>query len=196
MPESTFMLTPSEVIEHLYCPRFTYFMHCLNIEQHEELRHKVILGRNIHDEKTKINKEYVRKKIGCVGKDISVYLASHKKHIRGIADEVLYMDDGSLSPLDYKFSEYKDYLFNTHRIQSVLYAELVEEAYNKPVKRGYICYVRKGTVLKEIIYKPSDFEYTREVVSEMSEIINKGFYPKKTRSSRKCPDCCYKNICV
>ncbi len=40
------MITPSEVIEHIYCPRFTCFLNCLNIPQHEELRYKVLKGGN------------------------------------------------------------------------------------------------------------------------------------------------------
>lgn len=194
--QSVFMLTPSEVIEHLYCPRFTYFMHCLNIPQHEELRYKVLKGRRVHEEKTKINKSYLRKKLGCVKKEISVYLASEKIHVRGIVDEILHLADNSACPLDYKYTEYKDYLFNTHRIQSVLYAALIKETYNKQVNKGYIYYVRGHPVLKEVIYKPKDFGYIEEVITEMGDIVMKGYYPKKTRFPAKCVDCCYRNICV
>ena len=50
-------ITPSEVIEYLYCPRFIYFMNCLSIPQHEEQRYKVLMGREIHEKKSKINKK-------------------------------------------------------------------------------------------------------------------------------------------
>ena len=69
-------ITPSDVIEYLYCPRFIYYMKCLDIPQHEDERYKVMKGREVHEEKSKINKEYLRKKLGCVAKDISVYLTS------------------------------------------------------------------------------------------------------------------------
>ena len=75
-PESQLMITPSEVIEHLFCSRFTYFMNCLNIPQHEELRYKVQKGREIHKWREKVNKNYMWKKIGCVSRDYSIYLAS------------------------------------------------------------------------------------------------------------------------
>ena len=117
--ESTVMITPSEVIEHLYCPRFTYFMNCLNIPQHEELRYKVMKGRNLHDAKEKENREYLRKKIGAVAKEVSVYVASPVLRVRGVVDEVLTLADGSLSPLDYKYTEYRDYLFETHKVHIV-----------------------------------------------------------------------------
>jgi len=195
-PESVFMLTPSEVIEHLYCPRFTYFMHCLNIPQHEEQRYKVLKGRELHENRAGINKTYARRKLNCVSKDISVYLASAKIHVRGVVDEVLHLADGSACPLDYKFTEHRDYLFATHKIQSILYAGLIREVYRKPVTRGYVCYIRGCSVLKEIVYQPSDFTHAEEVITEMAAIITRGYYPKKTRSANKCFDCCYKNICV
>ncbi|RZD18539.1 MAG: CRISPR-associated protein Cas4 [Candidatus Acididesulfobacter diazotrophicus] len=146
--ETNIMITPSEVIEYLFCPRFTYFLNCLNIPQHEELRFKVVKGREVHERKLNINRDYLRKKIKSNGKEISVYLASPNIRVRGIVDEVLFLTDGSVAPLDYKYAEYKDYLFETHKVQLILYAMLIREIYNKPVKKGYICYLTYSPYLK------------------------------------------------
>ncbi|MBI5193495.1 MAG: CRISPR-associated protein Cas4 [Nitrospirae bacterium] len=190
------MITPSEVIEHLFCPRFTYFMNCLKIPQHEELRYKVLKGRELHERREKENKEYLRKKIGCVDKELSVYVASPVIRVRGVIDEVLTLSDGSMATLDYKYTEFRDFLFETHKVQSVLYAMLIRETYKKPVYRGYLCYVRDGITLKEVVYKPEDFEYAMALVEEILAVILKGYYPKRTRWNNRCVDCCYKNICV
>ncbi|MBI4650177.1 CRISPR-associated protein Cas4 [Candidatus Desantisbacteria bacterium] len=192
----TAMITPSEVVEHLYCPRFTYFMNCLDIPQHEELRYKVLKGRELHEKREVENREYIRKKIGCVNKDVSVYIASRNLRIRGIVDEVLELNDGTLAPLDYKFAEYNDFTFETYKIQSVLYALLIMENYNKPVKKGFICYIKSSNKIKEIIYSEQDICYTKDVINEIFNIILKGYYPKKTKYQNKCIDCCYRNICV
>jgi CRISPR-associated exonuclease Cas4 len=194
--ESTPMITPSEVIEHLYCPRFTYFMNCLNIPQHEELRYKVLKGRELHEKREKENRDYLRKKLRCISKDISVYVASRKLGVRGIIDEVLHLIDETLAPLDYKYAEYTDYTFKTHKIQSSLYALLIQENYRKPVRKGYICYVRNGSKIKEIVYTENDFSYAVETVKEIFRVIKKCYYPKKTKWLNRCIDCCYRNICV
>lgn len=194
--ESTVMITPSEVIEHLFCPRFTYFMNCLNIPQHEEQRYKVLKGRELHEKLEKENREYLRKKVGCIGKEISIYVASPKVRVRGIIDEILTFADGSMSPLDYKYTEFKDYLFETHKVQSVLYAMLLKETYNKPVNKGYIYYAKDSFGLKEIIYKESDFVYAKAVIDEIFDVMLNGYYPKKTSWQNRCIDCCYRNICV
>lgn len=194
--ESTVMITPSEVIEHLFCPRFTYFMNCLKIPQHEELRYKVLKGRELHSRREKENREYLRKKIGCIDKEVSVYVASPLVRVRGIIDEVLTLSDGSMAPLDYKYTEFRDFIFETHKIQSALYAMLIREIYKGPVYRGYICYARDGADLKEVIYRDEDFEYAKAVVDDIFRVILHGYYPKKTRWPNRCIDCCYKNICV
>ena len=194
--ESTPMISPSEVIEHLYCPRFTYFMNCLNIAQHEELRYKVLKGRALHERREKENRKYLRKKIGCVNKEVSVYVASPEIRTRGIIDEVLTLSDGSMAPLDYKYTEYRDYLFKTHKVQSVLYAMLIKETYQKPVNKGYICYAKNGVKLKEIVYKKQDVEYAKKVIDEIFNVILRGYYPKRTKWRNRCIDCCYRNICV
>lgn len=195
-PESSLMITPSEIIEHLYCPRFTFFMNCLEIDQHEELRYKVQKGRKLHEKKESENKEYLRKKIGCTGKEISVYLASPVVRVRGIVDEILFFENGSASPLDYKYAEYRNFLFDTHKVQSTLYAFLIKEIYKRPVYRGFICYMRDGSQLKEFVYQDKDFKHALEVIDEIFRIIEKGYFPKRTNQKNRCIDCCYRNICV
>ena len=118
--KSKVSITISDVIEYLFCPRFIYFMYCLDIPQHEEKHYKVLKGRKIHETRENVNKNYIRKKLQCTRKEVSVYLSSTKYHIRGIVDEVLFLEDGTAAPLDYKFAEYKDYLFRTHKYQSAL----------------------------------------------------------------------------
>ncbi|MHC9540911.1 MAG: CRISPR-associated protein Cas4 [Vulcanimicrobiota bacterium] len=195
-PESTLMITPSEVIEYLFCPRFIYFMNCLNIPQHEELRYKVQKGRNIHEKRERDNTEYLRKRIGCTGKEISVYLASPAIRVRGIVDEILFFADGTASPLDYKYAEYKEFLFQTFKVQSVIYAMLIREIYKKPVKKGYICYTRGSNTLKDIVYQESDFRNAQAILDDIFRIIVSGYFPKRASSRNRCPDCCYKNICI
>lgn len=194
--ETTPMITPSEVIEHIYCPRFTYYMNCLHIPQHEEQRYKVLKGRTIHEKRENENVRYLRKKLGCINKEISVYLASKTIRVRGIIDEVLHLKDGTLSPFDYKYAEYSDFTFKTHKVQSTLYALLIQEKYQKPVKKGFVCYTRSRSKVKEIIYNASDFNEAKAVVDEIFKVIEKGFYPKKTKWRSRCIDCCYRNICV
>lgn len=193
--DTTLMITPSEVIEYIYCPRFTYFLNCLDISQNEHLRYKVLKGREIHEKKEKTNTDYLRKRLGVIKKELSVYLASPKYKVRGVVDEVLFLNDGTLAPLDYKYTEYTDFTFKTHKIQSTLYALLIKENYKSVVKKGFICYVKNGNTVKEIIYNENNFIEATSIVERIFKIIEKGFFPERTKNEIRCVDCCYRNIC-
>ena len=194
--EATPMITPSEVIEYIYCPRFIYFMRCLEIPQHEDNRYKVLKGREIHKRRTKENREYLRKKIGATGKSLNVYLASPELKVRGIVDEVLTLEDGSLAPLDYKYTPYREMAFRTHRVQIILYGLLVRRIYNQPVLRGYLAYVRDGSKILDVNIDRAAEEEACGIVDRIFSIIETCSLPKRTKYRVRCNDCCYKNICV
>jgi CRISPR-associated exonuclease Cas4 len=194
--EQSTIITISDVLEYQFCPRFIYFMRCLDIPQHEEKRFKVVKGREVHDQRQSTNKDYVRKKLHCIQKDSEVYLVSKQHHIKGIVDEVLFLEDGTAAPLEYKFAEYKEKLFSTYKYQIVLQGLLIRENYSKEVNRGYICYTRSNSLVKELEITQSDLANAINIINDILEIIEKGKYPKATRSRNKCIDCCYRNICV
>lgn len=194
--ECTPMLIPSEVLEHVYCPRFTWFMNVQNIPQHEGNRFKVLKGREVHERRAHENREYLRRKVGAVKREVEVYLASPVLRLRGIVDEVLWLKDGSMAPLDYKFTETRDTAFKTHEIQLVLYAMLIQDVYKLPVTRGFLVYVRGRNRLLEVPITVESMSKARKVIGQIFEIIRTGRLPGRAKSRLRCEDCCYKNICV
>jgi CRISPR-associated exonuclease Cas4 len=194
--ESGVFVTASVLLEYLFCPHFIYFMNCLAIDQNEDKRFKVLKGREVHEGKERFNVDYLRKRIGCIDKEIGVHMASEKYHIKGIVDEVLTLSDGTMAPLDYKYAEYRETVFRTQRYQSVFYGLLIRENYGKEVRKGYICYVRSKNYLKEIEIGDRDFNELRSMISEIIDITQKGYYPGGTKHVAQCIDCCYRNICI
>jgi CRISPR-associated exonuclease Cas4 len=194
--ERTPMITPSEVLEHVFCPRFTWFMNVQHIDQHEDTRFKVLKGREVHQRRATENRDYLRRKIGAVKRETEVYLASPRLRLRGIVDEVLWLKDGTMAPLDYKFTEAREAAFKTHETQLVLYAMLVRETYGQPVERGFVAYVRGGSRLLEVPVTPDAIAQAKSLIEQIFGIIQTGKLPRRTPSRLRCEDCCYKNICV
>jgi CRISPR-associated exonuclease Cas4 len=194
--ERTPMITPSEVLEHVYCPRFTWFMNVQNIPQHEETRFKVLKGRQVHQRRATENRDYLRRKIGAVKREIEVYLASPTLRLRGIVDEVLWLKDGTMAPLDYKYTEARDTVFKTHETQIVMYAMLIREVYQQPVTRGFVAYVRDGSQLLEVSVTEEAIAKVHLLIGQIFDIIATGRLPRRTPYRIRCEDCCYKNICV
>ncbi len=190
----SFSITATDLLEFLYCPRFTYFELYLKIPEHQEKRFKVTKGRIVHEDKTKINPDYLRKKIGCSRREKSVHLAS-AIGIRGIIDEILFLDDGTAAPLDYKYAEYKERTFKNHRFQLTFYARLIRDNYGLPVHRGFIVYTRSRNKLVEVPITESMFAELENIIGQLLNVVQKGIYPEPTRYKARCSDCCYGNLC-
>jgi CRISPR-associated exonuclease Cas4 len=195
-PAQEIFVRVSDALEYLFCPRFIFFMHCLGIAQREERRYKVQKGRELHESREKVNRDYVRKRLNCVRKEISVYLTSQKYHFKGEVDEVLFLEDGTAAPLDYKYAEFKDTVYRTHKYQAALYGLLIMEHYGIDVKRGFVCYTRSNHHVEKIDFREKDYEKARQLVREILMIIQRGFYPDGTKQKARCVDCTYRNICV
>lgn len=128
-------ITPSHIIEYLYCPRFIYYEHVLRIPQFEDRHYKVEKGRNLHDMKLERNKDYLRKRVGAIDKHIDQYLTNEL--LRGVIDEVLVLNDGTMAPLDYKFAKFEERIYNTYRTQLECYAVLIEDNFQRRVDKGF-----------------------------------------------------------
>jgi CRISPR-associated exonuclease Cas4 len=187
-------ITPSDIIQYLYCPRFTYFEHVLNIPQYEEKSYKAMRGRHLHEHKQNINKDYLRKKIGAAEKYQEQYLGN--KFLRGKVDEVLILNDGTMASLDYKFAKYKGKIFNTYKTQLFCYAWLIEDNFPKPVEKGYLVYTRSRNKLIEIPVTEKAKEKVKKAAAEIIDIIDSNKFPKATRYKRRCTGCTYRNICI
>jgi CRISPR-associated exonuclease Cas4 len=187
-------LTPSYIIQHLYCPRFTYFEQVLHIPQYEEKNYKVMRGRNLHDERLEQNKGYLRRRLGVIARLDDQYLSNDL--LRGRVDEVLTLADGSMAPLDYKFAEYEEVVFNTYKTQLFCYAWLIEENFQKPVNQGYLVYTRSQNKVVEVPVSPEDKQVVKQAAQEILSVIDTNLFPKATRYKERCVHCSYRNICV
>ena len=187
-------ITPSHIIQYLYCPRFSYFEYVLRVPQFEEKSHKVLQGRTMHELKSLQNKEYLRQRIGVKEKRLNVYLTNGL--LRGEVDEVLFLNDGSAAPLDYKFAKWENRLYDTYRTQLICYAWLIEENFGLRVTRGYLVYVRSKNHLEEVAIGPEDMEGVRAAARGIREIVEKNHYPKGTKVRKRCEHCTYRNICT
>ena len=194
--EQDVFVTVSDALEYLFCPRFIFFERCLMVPEHQEKRFKVLKGRELHEIREKVNRDYLRKRLKCTRKEISVYLTSHKYHFKGEVDEVLFLEDGTAAPLDYKYAEFKNTIYKTHKYQAALYGILIMEHFGVDVKKGFVCYTRSNNYVVEIDFRQKDFEMAKQIVREILMIIQRGYYPEGTKQKARCVDCTYKNICV
>ncbi len=187
-------ITPSHIIEYLYCPRFTYYEYVLCIPQYEERHYKILKGRQLHDQKLKHNQDYLRKRIGVVGKYNDQYLTN--KLLRGQVDEVLLLKDGTMAPLDYKFAKFEDKIYSTYRTQLECYAVLIEDNFQKKVTSGFLVYTRSSNKVVRVDISETAKQDIRNICNDVNKIIFENFFPKATKYKKRCIGCTYRNICI
>jgi CRISPR-associated protein Cas4 len=110
-------------------------------------------------------------------------------------DEVLFLEDGSMSLLDYKFA-FNKYKFKTQFLQSVLYAMLIENHYRAPVNACYIVYTREKNEPVRYAVTVKAKEKVMASIQEVNRIVGEGYYPGATPDRKKCGDCTYRRVCV
>ena len=189
-------LTVTHVLEHLYCARFTYFEYVLCVPERQERRALVMKGRQVHEERKRINPTYLRKKLGVVERRFDVPLASARLGVRGAVDEVLTLADGSLAPFDYKYAEYSGSVYHNQKMQSALYGLLIQDVFGVTVRRGFLCFIRSNHRVVEMEHTPDDYAEAEVILQEILDIIQKEVYPRGTKWKNRCRDCCYRNICL
>lgn len=193
-PQYMFTITPSHIIEYLYCPRFTYFEYVLRVPQFEEKNFKVMQGRTMHELKSLQNKEYLRQRIGVQDKRLNAYLTNGL--LRGEVDEVLFLKDGTAAPLDYKFAKWEERVYDTYRTQLACYAWLIEDNFGVRVTRGYLVYIRSKNHLVEVPIGAEEVAAVRTAAEGIRSVVQKNLYPNGTRVRKKCEHCTYRNICT
>jgi len=189
-------LTVTHLLEHLYCPRFTYFEYVLAVPERQERRPLVMKGRAVHEERRRTNPAYLRKKLGVVRRQFDVPLASTTLGVRGSVDEVLTLADGTMAPFDYKFAEAPATVYYNQRMQSALYGLLIAETFGVSVQRGFLCFVRSKHRIVELAFTEADYAEVKGVLAEILTVIREGVFPAATRWKARCRDCCYRNICI
>ena len=192
---SGILLTVSDVLEHLYCPRFTWFEKYQMLPEFQDRRAKVQMGRSLHETRENTNRSYLRKRLNAVDKRIDVSIVSERYCLRGRVDEVLFFDDGTAAPLDYKFARDPGLIYRTLRFQSAIYALLIQEHFQCAVSKGFVVFTRSNNAVRTIEFTPADFQEVGNVLAEMLNIIQNGYLPRRAPPSH-CADCCYRRICT
>jgi CRISPR-associated exonuclease Cas4 len=193
--ENYYYVSPTDIKQLNYCKRFIFYMKCLNIPEQIKNRFKVQKGKELHERKIIENKNYLRKRLAVSEKKINVEVYSKKHEIKGIIDELLFLEDNTCAIIDYKYAKYENVIYDTYKTQMTMYALMCEETFNMLVPKTYLVFTLSDNYLYEL--KISD-KMREKVINDIEEYkkIVKGYFPTKTKHKKRCCDCFYKKICI
>jgi len=185
-------LTVTDVVEHAFCPKFTYFQKVLGLKQHEEKRGTVSTGRKFHNKHATTNKEYIPKRID--GKKITeVQFFSKKYEFTGKIDEAIETEN-EIILIERKYSN-NAAIGQTIKVQIGLLSILLEENMKKPVKTAILIFNKSQRTEIELDVSTELKNMGLEELEKTRKIIKEGIEPTSKYDGR-CVNCCYRKICI
>jgi CRISPR-associated exonuclease Cas4 len=185
------LITVTDVVEHAFCPKFTYYGHVLKLEQFEQKRGTVQQGKMMHKRREKTNTSYIPQ--GIVGKKIiGLKIYSSRLGLSGKIDEAIELKN-EIIVIEHKYSNRVE-IGDTLKAQLGLLAILLEENLNKPVNTGIVIFTKENR--KEIVV-PIDESIRKnalDTLENVKNVIRTGKSPNSIFDGR-CLDCCYRRVC-
>ncbi len=186
------MISVTAVVEHVFCPKFTYYGYVMGLEQYEEKRGTVKSGRMHHATSEKTNRGFVPDNLDGT-KITSLKLYSKRHNFVGIIDHAVDMTD-QVVLIERKYADH-NVIYDSIRVQLGLLAILLEENLHKPVNYAYVYFAKnkKRTRLRVDIDQEIK-EYAIRMLQDVKNTISTGIDPVSNYDNR-CINCCYRKVC-
>ncbi|MGI8553948.1 MAG: CRISPR-associated protein Cas4 [Dehalococcoidia bacterium] len=194
--EMPLMLTVSDVKQLGYCARIVYYGYLLGGRRPSTF--KMSEGTRAHVDETRREARRSLRAYGLEGeasenarREFDVSLRSERLGLAGRLDLVIHAGK-EVIPVDFKHGTAQP--GRNHRYQLTAYALLVEEAWGKPVRRGFITLIP----LKRSVPVPITATMREEVQRSITEIrgmIEREEMPPPTRMRERCRDCEFRRWC-
>ncbi len=189
------MVKCSDLAQYYYCPRKVYFLKTLEVPF--QYKPKMKLGK---EEEKKERKRFLeRKKIFGIDREeveetiFKVYLENQEIGLCGIIDTLLLLDDGSMLPIEIKYTDFVSVRRHWKK-QLTAYAILLDKEYDAEVDKGFIYYPEQNES-RVVEIDQEDKEFLLLDVERVRELIESERIPRKV-SEKKCGYCEVKRYCV
>jgi len=184
-------VTVTDVVEHAFCPMFTYFRLITNIPQNEKRRGTVQKGREVHEIRQHNNPKYIPKNINKGVKIRAVTLYSQKLGLIGKIDHAI-ITNNNIILFEQKYS--KPFINQTLRVQLGLLSLLLEEKYNKKCDKAQVQFLQEPRKTIHVTINKKMRKKALNTLIDMKKVINDGRMPHAHYDGR-CADCTYHLIC-
>ncbi|HRI57723.1 MAG TPA: CRISPR-associated protein Cas4 [Anaerolineae bacterium] len=185
-------LRVTDLKQFAYCPRIVYYSYCLPLVR--PTTYKMEAGVEAHE---KAAGDEARRSLRAYGlsageRRFDVALTSERLGLSGRIDMVIVLDQSEAIPVDYKLSRHGE-ARHFHQ-QLAAYAELIEENWQIPVRRGFLYLLpeRRGEEIKLTGRLRAGL---RSQAAAMRAMISSQTMPEPTPSRARCVNCEYRRFC-
>lgn len=189
--EAPLLLTVSDVKQFTYCPRIVYFGYCLPVKK--KTTFKMEDGTAEHEDTAERERRRSLRAYGLEQGErrFGVHLCSGRLGLTGLLDMVI-VTDREVIPVDFKCTTAEPGL--NHKYQLTCYALLVEDMWNRPVRRGFV-YLIPRKCSREVAITTGMRNLAMRTLARMRTMIRAESMPAATRKKARCLECEYRNYC-
>jgi len=185
------IISVTNVVEHGFCPKFTYYGLVLGLRQYEEKRGTVQAGKYLHSKHEKRNINFLPS--GMEGKKLVALTYYSKTHnFIGKIDEAIEKDD-EIVLIERKYTD-TVIIGPTINIQIGLLSILLEENVKKPVNRAILIFSKTGRKIVNFNVSEEVKQYSLKKLDEVKNILSNGINPDSWFDGR-CMNCCFNRVC-
>lgn len=185
-------LRVTDLKQFAYCPRIVYYSYCLPLVR--PTTYKMEASIEAHD---KAASDEARRSLRAYGlsegeRRFDVALTSERLGLSGHMDMVIVLGQAEAIPVDYKLSRHGE-ARHFHQ-QLAAYAELIEENWQIPVRRGFL-YLLPERRAEEVKLTGRLRTGLKGQVAAMREMINRQTMPEATAARARCINCEFRRFC-
>lgn len=185
------IINVTDIKQYYYCKRIIYFTYCQPVQKKNT--YKMEFGKEQHEIVEELEKRRTLKRydLDSGEKIFKKKVFSRKFGISGLLDMVVEKDN-EIIPVEMKYTRKEPGI--NHKHQLAAYMRLLEEEYDKVVRRGVIHLIPKK---ESYHYKNKDElrDKVEEIITNIRFMINQERFPEAPKGWKKCKDCEYKNYC-
>lgn len=184
-------LNVSDVKQFFYCPRVVFYTYCLHMKR--PTTYKMTEGSLEHDA---MEEKEARRSLKAYGlaqgeRQFNISLYSPRLALSGKLDMAI-VTKSEVIPVDFKNTSGSAGL--NHKYQLTGYALLVEDKWQKPVRRGFI-YLVPQRKAQEVIITDNMRLFFKQTLAKIRDMIAGESLPAASRRQAHCTDCEFLNFC-
>lgn len=184
-------LRVTDIKQYVYCPRIIYFTYVCPVDK--KITRKMEYGREAHLKLDKLEKRrtFKRYNFESAERKYHAQLYSQRLGLEGKLDMHLVVG-GEVFPVEFKYTRKAPSL--NHKYQLVAYAMLLEDAYDRPVRYGFL-QLHPGGEVTPVEITPNARLYAKDIMDKIRLIVQNESFPSPTQRRARCIDCEYRNYC-
>lgn len=190
LDQEQWLFTVTDLKQYIYCPRILYYHACL--PDIRPVTYKMQAGIEAHvGERQRAERRSLKMYDLPDGERyFDVHVRSSVLGLSGEVDEIVDTQT-ELFPVDYKSAQHVGEHF---KVQLTAYALMMEEHYQRSVKRGFITLIPVRKTV-EIPITPGLRRRVHESLDAMRAIVEQETMPSPTEWQQRCADCEFRRFC-